>query len=525
MSPRIPSTLAALLAVAVAASGLTAAPVRAVALEGEGGPVTRSSRSLRPTSSRSPPPRRSSRARSGGRASSSTRRTTLAEDLVGDADHRRRLDGDDPQHLRRADRPGRAQHDRRASRQHPAPAGHRRRGRHGRHASDQTIVVPLGGILPVDATTTIRVSFHALLRNNLSGSNWLFTTANGIIDLYRWLPWVSRRIAFDRPNHGDPFETPSSRYVRVTIAPRGRWLVWPRPATAPSVSADGLTQTFEATNVRDFTVTAATDYRTRSRVGRRHDRPGLLPAGRAWRGDARRRRRRASTPRAAARAVSVPDVQGRPVGRGYGMESPGLIWIPTGVAPSTFATWPPTRRPTSGSTGSSAATRPNEPFTDEAAADFAARYVLGLERGSRCATATARPLDLRLLRALLLRDRLHPGRQPARRRAPDDGLDRFWAALRGYVAATATGSRRPRRSSRRSTRRRRSTSAGPCSRRGSRGSTERTCAGSGRLRSALRAASSSDRLRCPHQHFRGREVLKGSVVSDRRCPDRDPRSL
>ena len=32
--------------------------------------------------------------------------------------------------------------------------------------------------------------------------------ANGIVDLYRWLPWVSRRIAFDRPNHGDPFVTP-----------------------------------------------------------------------------------------------------------------------------------------------------------------------------------------------------------------------------------------------------------------------------------------------------------------------------
>ena len=54
--------------------------------------------------------------------------------------------------------------------------------------SDQTIVAPLGGILPVDATTQIRVRFHAILRSSLSGSNWLFTKTNGIIDLYRWLP-------------------------------------------------------------------------------------------------------------------------------------------------------------------------------------------------------------------------------------------------------------------------------------------------------------------------------------------------
>ena len=54
-----------------------------------------------------------------------------------------------------------------------------------------------------------------------------------------------------------------------------------------SVSADGLTQVFEARDVRDFTVTAATDFRTASRVGWRHDRSGLVPAGDGWCGAAR----------------------------------------------------------------------------------------------------------------------------------------------------------------------------------------------------------------------------------------------
>ena len=76
--------------------------------------------------------------------------------------------------------------------------------------SDQTVVVPLGGILPSGGSTRIRITFGAQLRSGLAGSDWLFTKANGIVDLYRWLPWVSRRIAFSRPNHGDTFATPSS---------------------------------------------------------------------------------------------------------------------------------------------------------------------------------------------------------------------------------------------------------------------------------------------------------------------------
>ncbi|MEA2652937.1 MAG: hypothetical protein QOI37_164, partial [Chloroflexota bacterium] len=83
--------------------------------------------------------------------------------------------------------------------------------------SDQTIIVPLGGVLPPGGTTTVRIRYRATVRSNLAGSNWMFTRTNGVLDLYRWLPWVSRRIAFSRPNHGDPFETPSSRSVRVRI--------------------------------------------------------------------------------------------------------------------------------------------------------------------------------------------------------------------------------------------------------------------------------------------------------------------
>ena len=79
-----------------------------------------------------------------------------------------------------------------------------------RRVKDQTIIVPLGGILAAGATVKVRVKYHATLRSTLSGSNWLFTKVNGIVDAYRWIPWVSRETPFSRPNHGDPFVTPVS---------------------------------------------------------------------------------------------------------------------------------------------------------------------------------------------------------------------------------------------------------------------------------------------------------------------------
>ena len=84
----------------------------------------------------------------------------------------------------------------------------------------------------------------ATLRSDLTGSNWLFTRANGIVDAYRWIPWVSRTTPFDRPNHGDPFVTPVSSQVTVTSTDRR--LVIASTATGSRQSADGLTPAFES---------------------------------------------------------------------------------------------------------------------------------------------------------------------------------------------------------------------------------------------------------------------------------------
>ena len=272
------------------------------------------------------------------------------------------------------------------------------------------------------------------MRNNLAGSNWLFTRANGIIDLYRWLPWVSRRIAFNRPNHGDPFETPSSSSVTVRIDTSVK-LVLATTGERTAVSADGLTQTFTASDVRDFTVTAALDYRTQSRVVAgttvrvyyRPGAPGRAMLDAAASAFASLRGRLGPYPHPTFKVVQS-------AGR-YGMESPGLIWIPTGVAASNLrylVAHETAHQWFYGIVGNDQAT---EPFNDEAAADFAARYVLGLRRASRCATArldrriydysaTCYYEDIYIQGGNLLDD--------ARKRM---GSTAFWTALRGYIAA------------------------------------------------------------------------------------------
>jgi len=248
---------------------------------------------------------------------------------------------------------------------------------------DQTIVVPLGGILGTGQSVQVKVAYAATLRSSLSGSNWLFTRANGLVDAYRWIPWVSRRVPFDRPNHGDPFVTPVTPRVRVAIT-SDRSLVF--ATTGERVAASGLRQTFEARSVRDFVFTAAPDYQSISTtVGdttvRVYYRPGA-PAR--------------SILSAAKHAISTmePLVGPYPYATydlaqsagGYGMEAPGLTWIPTGVATANLSYL--VHHETGhqwfyGIVGSDQAT---EPFTDEAMTDFLARYVLGQRRPSRCST-------------------------------------------------------------------------------------------------------------------------------------------
>jgi hypothetical protein len=251
--------------------------------------------------------------------------------------------------------------------------------------SDQTIVVPLGGLLQPGATTRVRVIYHATLRTGTAGSDWFFTRANGVIDLYRAIPWVSLRHPFGRPNQGDPFVTPTSRQVTLTLR-TDRPMTAALNAMRTSVSADGRIQGFRAQNVRDLPIALSPDFRvSRSTLGSTEILVYTRAGGPAadLMADARR-----SLQRIAPLLGPYPWPRFIVVGSsgGYPMEGPGTIWMPPGIAPrdlpylvahETAHQWTP------GLVGND---QWAEPFADEAVADMVARTVVDLHRGSACPT-------------------------------------------------------------------------------------------------------------------------------------------
>lgn len=298
----------------------------------------------------------------------------------------------------------------------------------------QTIVVPLGGVLPSGAETKIRVRFSARLQDDTAGSDWLFTRTGAIANVYRWLPWVSRRVTFDRPNHGDPFVTPTSRDVRVTIT-SDRRLDLATTGELVSTSSNGLVKVFEAHDVRDFTVTASSDFETRQRVvGGTTVRVWFRPGTRG-----------ATWLDAAADAFAALEQRLGPYGYptfdvvesagGAGMESPGLVWIPGDTAAVNLRyiiTHETAHQWFYGIVGND---QVREPFTDEAAADFVARSVLGIHRGSRCPSARLdRSIYDYSARCYYETVYIQGGNllDDARRAM---GSDAFWTALRGFVEA------------------------------------------------------------------------------------------
>jgi hypothetical protein len=299
---------------------------------------------------------------------------------------------------------------------------------------DQTIIVPLGGVLPEGASATVRLAFRATLRTTTGGSDWMFSKRNGIIDMYRWLPWISRRLAFDRPNHGDPFVSPTTSSVRLTIT-TDRPLDIAINARRVSVSANGLTQAFEATDVRDIPLTAAPDYRiTKGSVDgiavRVYTRPGGLSASQLL-------------SRARSALARMADlVGGYPYGTfrvaesagGWAMEGPGIIWIPRGTASSNvpyLVAHETAHQWFYGLVGNDQAA---QPFADEAAADFLARHVLGLRRGSRCSTARLDRSIYGYSRACYYEIVYIQGGNLLDDLRRKMGNATFWRALRGYVA-------------------------------------------------------------------------------------------
>ncbi|MBI2763791.1 MAG: hypothetical protein HYX54_08605 [Chloroflexi bacterium] len=297
---------------------------------------------------------------------------------------------------------------------------------------DQTITVPLGGILPDGASTNLELTYRATLKDDLANSDWLFSRAGGTIAMYRWIPWISRAIPFDRPNFGDPFETSSSPRVQVRVTTDSP-MVLASPGSRPTV--EGLITTFEVTNVRDVAIVLAPDFvETTGTVDgvevRSYTRPGGLEPARVM-----AQAERALSGIAGQLEVPYPwaTFTIAETAGGYGMESPEAIWLPRQTLRGNLAYLIHHETAHQWFYGLVGNDQQAEPFADEAAADFVARTVLGTLRGSRCVVA---PLDRAITRysASCYYEVVYiQGGEvlDAIRRHMGDAA--FWAALRGYL--------------------------------------------------------------------------------------------
>ncbi|NJD29049.1 MAG: M1 family metallopeptidase [Chloroflexi bacterium] len=295
----------------------------------------------------------------------------------------------------------------------------------------QTILVPLGGVLPDGATTTIHVGLRARLPRTLGGSNWLFSQAGGIVQASRWLPWIGLHRPFDRPNHGDPFFTAFSPRVVVRIT-TDRPLVIATPGERTAI--DGLTQTFEAANVRDFPIVASPSFDVRERrVGDWTLRAFVLegfPTSTVLDQAGHALRRMSEL----AGDYGYPTLVIAQTAGGYALEGPGMIWIPTGFAGETLR-WNVYHEVAHqwfyGMVGSDHA---RDPYADEAVATHLGQVVSGIWRTTSC---RERRLDLSIYRysnACYFGQIYVHGANLLQEIRRTMGSPAYWEAIRAYVA-------------------------------------------------------------------------------------------
>jgi len=301
----------------------------------------------------------------------------------------------------------------------------------GAHVHGQTIIVPLGPSLAPSHAVDVSVRYHATFSPNTYDYFFLFSRANGILSAYRWIPWISRDVPVPSGRwHGDPFVTPSSPSVRVTLDSD----VPLRFATSgKEVAHTGNSHTFVAHDVRDFNFTAARGYhrlvglsidgQTTIQIMTRSLDPHVILN---W------ARKSIAAYEAKLGPYPWPTLTYGEGSGGVGMESPGLIWLPYHwsaselpylVGHETAHEW------FYAAVGNDQIT---DSFADEAMAEFMDRWLLNDFRGSNCPKAR---LDLSIYQysASCYFEQLYvQGANFVNQLRRDMGNTAFWEALHAY---------------------------------------------------------------------------------------------
>ena len=300
----------------------------------------------------------------------------------------------------------------------------------------QTIFVPLGGILPSGGHVRVAVTYESTIDTRADGQHWLFTRAGGYVELYRWLPWVSRAIRWPHPT-GEAYVTPVSPAVQVRLRTNRAVVVGSSGVqVGGDPNAAGTDFTLRATNVRDFNLIVAEGYRVATAdvggVGvRALTRPGGLPA------DVLLGHARLSLPVFGANLVPYPypTLTIAESAGGYGMESPALIWIPRTMTTTGMNYTVPHEIAHQWFYSLVGNDQAADPFADEAMGDFMARDLMGTLRGARCPFNYADDTVFDYADPCYFETVYVRGSQLFDSIRDDMGNAAFWTAVRGYVEA------------------------------------------------------------------------------------------
>ena len=245
----------------------------------------------------------------------------------------------------------------------------------------QSLIVDLPNPLAAGDTVNVSISYSAVFNSKTGGHRYLFMKHAGIVTAYRWIPWLSRAQQFDPRPERESWVTGVSDQVNVTInSDRPVDIASSGERTSDSTETS---QTFTATNVRDFNFSAAPKYRIRTAH---------------WRGVTiqlfyRRLPAKFVLQKAKAAMSAYADEVGPypyptldigEIPNGVGMELPGMVWIDSSLSRSRLPYIISHELAHQWFYGVIGNNQGTDPYLDEAMADFMSRNLLNYWQNSRC---------------------------------------------------------------------------------------------------------------------------------------------
>jgi hypothetical protein len=249
---------------------------------------------------------------------------------------------------------------------------------------DANLIVNLPVALDPGGQANVLIGYDATLNTDGHKKKWLFAEKYNVVTAYRWIPWLTKRHSWTTPNWGEPYVTQTASDVTVTLTSDKSGVKY--ATSGHQTGVDGASQTFVAHNVRDFNFSASPRYKVTT-----SDHNGVtfgiytLALSANTLGSLVRTAFDSFSDQVGAYPYETFNVAEIPVGGG--MESPGMIWIPSNATSAARKRYLVTHEVAHqwfyGVVGNDQAT---DPFADEALAEYLARTIIGF-RNSTCGKA------------------------------------------------------------------------------------------------------------------------------------------